>query len=71
MNYRQMITTILTDLHQTERNMDGLHDCGKDKEIDELGNRLFSLKLLAGAMADSSYDALKKHLKGGEKHENA
>ncbi|MFT9117648.1 MAG: hypothetical protein ABF586_13535 [Sporolactobacillus sp.] len=71
MNYRQMTTLILANIRQAERNMDGLHERGLEKEITALESHFFTLKFLAGVLADETYDALKTHLKGGETHENA
>ncbi|GGL58080.1 hypothetical protein [Sporolactobacillus putidus] len=62
MNYRQITAAIITNLNQTERNMDGLHDRGKQKEIDLLTMHLRTVKVLAAALADDSYTAIKKYL---------
>jgi hypothetical protein len=62
MNYRQIVSTILYNIGQTERNLDGLHERGDVAAVDKLTYRLRTLKMLSAALADDSYDAIKKYL---------
>lgn len=66
MNYRQITAVIMANLSQAERNMDGLHERGKEKEIDLLTMHLRTVKVLAAGLADDSYEAVKKYLGGNE-----
>ncbi|MCO7128196.1 hypothetical protein NIE88_20850 [Sporolactobacillus shoreicorticis] len=66
MNYRQIVSMIINNVNQTERNLNGLHEYGDEKAIDLLTIQLWKLKFLAAALADDSYNAIKKHLEEGK-----
>jgi hypothetical protein len=65
MNYRQITSVIITNLNQMERNMNGLHERGKQDEIDELAHKLRTIKYQVAALTENSYTAIKKALKEG------
>ncbi|MCO7126027.1 hypothetical protein NIE88_09590 [Sporolactobacillus shoreicorticis] len=62
MNYRQIISIIISNINQTERNLNGLHKYGDEEVIEILTIQLWKVKFLVAALTDDSYDAIKKHL---------